>query len=132
MPLSLPFQQSAVASSAPTPAPSATIARAAAAPPVAPAAAAAPAGEQTLTINARDAGYFPAVLQAKAGLPVKLQLVTSKTTSCARAFVIPKLKMQRVLPETGTVVFDIPAQPAGATVNYTCSMGMYTGKIQFN
>jgi uncharacterized protein len=132
-PISLPFQQSAVAANLPAPLPTATAGSAVAAPATGSGAAAAPsAAEQTLTIKAQNAGYFPALLQAKAGAPVKLQLVTNKTTSCARAFIIPKLKMQRVLPETGTVVFDIPPQPAGTTINYTCSMGMYTGKIQFN
>ncbi len=87
---------------------------------------------QALTINVRANGYEPSQLLAKAGQPLKLSMVTNKTYSCARAFVIPALNIQRVLPDTGTVVFDIPAQRAGSTLNFTCSMGMYGGQIKFN
>ena len=105
----------------------------AAAPAPAQAAATPAAGEaQTLTINAKSNGYEPKLVSAKAGLPARLALVTNKTYSCSRSFVIPSLNIQRVLPETGTIWVDIPAQRAGTTINFTCSMGMYTGKIQFN
>jgi plastocyanin domain-containing protein len=77
-------------------------------------------------------GYFPATLHAKAGEPVSLDLVTQKTYSCARDFVIPALKIYTLLPETGRVTVDIPAQEPGTILRFTCSMGMYTGKILFD
>jgi sulfite exporter TauE/SafE len=98
----------------------------------APGAAAATDGEsQTLTVNAKANGYEPALLRARAGAPLRLALVTNRTYSCARAFVIPSLRIEKLLPETGTVWFDIPPQPAGSTLKFTCSMGMYGGQIQF-
>ena len=60
-----------------------------------------------------------------------LNLVTNETYSCARDFVIPDLNFYQLLPETGNVQVSIPAQTAGSTLFFTCSMGMYTGQIVF-
>ena len=60
-----------------------------------------------------------------------MALVTDDTHSCSRAFVIPSLNMERLLPESGIVVVDLPAQQPGKVLNYSCSMGMYTGQIAF-
>ncbi|MEJ5314920.1 MULTISPECIES: sulfite exporter TauE/SafE family protein [Anaerolinea] len=86
----------------------------------------------TLTLQVRDDGYFPAELTARAGEPVTLKLVTDNTFSCSRAFLIPALKVQRLLPATGTEVVEIPPQKPGTTLHFTCSMGMFTGVITFN
>jgi sulfite exporter TauE/SafE len=88
--------------------------------------------EGVLVLNVENNGYFPATLHAKAGEPVSLDLVTQKTYSCARDFVIPALKIYTLLPETGRVTVDIPAQEPGTILRFTCSMGMYTGKILFD
>ncbi len=95
--------------------------------------AASPSGEldSTLTLAARNDGYFPTKLAAKAGVPITLNIVTDNTTSCARDFVIPELDVNRLLPRTGTVTVDIPAHVAGYKMFFTCSMGMYTGVIEF-
>lgn len=89
------------------------------------------AAQNILTINVVSAGYQPNTLQAQAGRPLQLKLVTNKTYSCARAFVIPALNIQKILPETGTVLIDIPPQRAGSVLYFSCSMGMYGGQIKF-
>jgi len=83
-----------------------------------------------VTIAVGEDGYAPEAVRAKAGQPVKLVLVTNNTYSCTRAFVLPSLDIEQTLPETGTTVLKLPAQKAG-TVPFTCSMGMYSGYIQF-
>jgi sulfite exporter TauE/SafE len=83
-----------------------------------------------IAINVSDYGYEPRVLRAKAGQTVQLQVVTKDSVGCTRAFVIPALNLQRVLPETGTTIIDLPAQQAG-TLRFTCAMGMFSGAIQF-
>jgi sulfite exporter TauE/SafE len=88
-----------------------------------------PAGDLTLFV--RNEGYFPQTLRASANEAVALSLVTDKTYSCSRDFVIPALNFYQLLPDTGTVQVDIPAQPAGTRMFFTCSMGMYTGMITF-
>jgi sulfite exporter TauE/SafE len=86
----------------------------------------------TLTLRVENSGYSPAVLQAPANLPLKLKLVTKNTFSCSRALVIPSLNLQKILPATGTESIDIPPQPRGTVMYYSCSMGMYAGQIVFN
>ncbi|MBC7876346.1 MAG: sulfite exporter TauE/SafE family protein [Anaerolineales bacterium] len=84
-----------------------------------------------LVLNVENSGYFPGTLKAPAGKELKLNLITNETYSCARDFVIPALDFYELLPDTGTVQVNIPAQKAGSTLFFTCSMGMYTGQIVF-
>ncbi len=94
-------------------------------------AAASVEASDNLTLRAENRGYNPARLAAQAGVPVTLNIVTDNTTSCARDFVIPAIKYYVLLPVTGTETVQIPPQPAGTTMRFTCSMGMYTGLIEF-
>ncbi len=89
------------------------------------------AAASELTLTARNDGYFPGVLYAKAGVPVELTLVTEDDRSCSRAFVIPSLNIRQLLPQTGTVLIELPPQPAGKTIPFSCTMGMYSGRIIF-
>jgi len=84
-----------------------------------------------LLLQVENNGYFPRTLKAPAGQDVKLNLVTNKTFSCSRDFVIPALNYYQLLPDTGTVQVSIPAQARGSKLYFTCSMGMYTGQILF-
>lgn len=92
-----------------------------------------PSGVQgdNIIINVMDYGYTPELVKAPAGRPLKLKLVTNNTYGCTRAFVLPTLGIQQLLPETGETLLDLPAQAAGTTLAYSCSMGMYSGVIQF-
>lgn len=86
---------------------------------------------QTIALQITDQGYSPSHIQAKAGQAVVMTLNTANTQGCIRAFVVPSLGMQQLLPTTGTTTVTIPAQVAGKTVRFTCSMGMYNGQIDF-
>jgi uncharacterized protein len=88
-----------------------------------------PEGE--LVLHVENGGYFPQTLKAEANQAVTLNLITDQTYSCARDFVIPALDYYELLPDTGIVQVNIPAQEKGSTVFFTCSMGMYTGQIVF-
>ena len=90
-----------------------------------------PAADGVITLEVQNSGYFPTTLKAPAGQDFTLNLVTNETYSCARDFVIPALNYYQLLPDTGTVQVNIPAQKAGSTLFFTCSMGMYTGQIVF-
>ena len=89
------------------------------------------AAEGELILKVENDGYFPTTLKAPADKAFTLNLVTNETYSCARDFVIPALDYYELLPDTGTVQVSIPAQKAGSTLFFTCSMGMYTGQIVF-
>jgi len=86
----------------------------------------------TLFLNATNEGYSPRILHAKVNTPLKLNLVTNQTYSCARGFVIPSISVEELLPSSGSVLIDIPAQKRGTVMGFTCSMGMYTGEIIFD
>jgi sulfite exporter TauE/SafE len=85
-----------------------------------------------LLINVKSHGYEPNLIHAPANQPVKLKLISQDTYSCALAFVIPSLNIQKMLQPTDSVVIELPAQQAGSTLPFSCSMGMYTGKIIFD
>ncbi len=89
------------------------------------------AADGALLLQVQNGGYFPSTLKASAGKTVTLNLVTNKTYSCSRDFVIPALNFYQLLPDTGTTRINIPAQAKGSTLFFTCSMGMYTGRIVF-
>ncbi len=85
----------------------------------------------TITLTAHNSGYSPQRLYAKAGEAILLNIVTKNTFSCSRDLVIPALGLETLLPQTGTVPINIPAQAAGTVMRFSCSMGMYTGEIVF-
>ena len=91
----------------------------------------APVAEGDVVLYVQNDGYFPQTVSAPSGKDFTLNLVTNKTYSCARDFVIPDLNFYELLPDTGTVQVNIPAQQKGSTLYFTCSMGMYTGRIVF-
>jgi sulfite exporter TauE/SafE len=85
-----------------------------------------------LTLYVRNNGYDPQVLHAFPDRPVTFKLVTENTRSCSRAFTIPELRVEQILEQTGTQTVQIPAQPYGKVLAFSCSMGMYTGQIVFD
>lgn len=89
------------------------------------------AADGEIILNVNNDGYFPTTLKAPADRSLTLNLVTNKTYSCARDFVIPSLNVYELLPDTGTVQVNLPPQKSGTKMNFTCSMGMYTGVILF-
>jgi len=86
----------------------------------------------TISINVENYGYSPDVIHAKADVPIILELKTDNIFSCSRAFVIPSLRIQKILPATGVETISLPAQEAGKKLPFSCSMGMYTGIIIFD
>ncbi|HCE16976.1 MAG TPA: hypothetical protein DEQ80_03865 [Anaerolinea thermolimosa] len=84
-----------------------------------------------ITIEVGDNGYTPDRVRAPANQPVQLQLVTRGTYSCSRAFLIPSLDLSALLPARGVETLDIPPQKPGTRLQFTCSMGMFTGVITF-
>lgn len=84
-----------------------------------------------LRIDVLNNGYAPAKLRARAGVSSRLTFVTRDVHSCSRALVIPELGVEKVLDATGEVTIEIPPQPAGKVLRYSCSMGMYAGEVVF-
>lgn len=87
--------------------------------------------ENVITINVLNTSYDPSLVKAKAGVDLKLKLVSKNTYSCSLAFVIPRLNVAVNLKPTDVAYIDIPAQAAGTRIPFACSMGMFTGDIIF-
>lgn len=85
-------------------------------------------GTQTAVITVTPGRYAPDNLLIKAGVPTELVFRSEDAAGCERALVIPSLGVQQVLPAVGDTVIDVGTLPAG-TIEYSCSMGMYGGRI---
>ncbi len=85
-------------------------------------------GKQEVTIQVSSNGYSSSAKTIKAGMPVKLTLVTNNTGGCSRAFTIPALRISKLLPVTGTETLEFTPDKTG-NLTYTCSMGMYSGSF---
>lgn len=85
-------------------------------------------GFQEVTIKVNSTGYVSSANTIKAGVPVRLKLVTNNTQGCSRAFTIPSLNISKILPQTGEETLEFTPSQAGSLV-YTCSMGMFTGRL---
>jgi hypothetical protein len=85
-------------------------------------------GVQEVTINVSAHGYTANVNTLKAGIPVKLTLITNGVASCVRAFTIPDYNISKILPQTGTETIEFTPTKTGL-LTYTCSMGMYSGSF---
>jgi plastocyanin domain-containing protein len=85
-----------------------------------------------ITINVKNTGYEPAVVHARADVPVTLRMVSKNVRSCSLAVIIPALDVFKILEPTGVSEIEIPAQAPGTRMTYSCSMGMYSGTIIFD
>jgi len=85
-------------------------------------------GVQEATIYVKNNGYESDTTTLKAGVPVKLRLITENTVSCSRAFTIPSLGVRKILQTTGEEIIEFIPQQTGR-LNYSCSMGMYSGSF---
>lgn len=88
-------------------------------------------GKQLITVSAKN-GYFPGVIEAKAGLETILRISTNSTFDCSASLNITKIGVKKNLPATGNTDFEIEAQAKGSEIEGLCSMGgMYGFKIRF-
>jgi plastocyanin domain-containing protein len=92
-----------------------------------PASAPAADGTQALTTFQDGGGYSPANVSIYAGIPTRWTIESSTAATCASFLVVPDLGLQVRLHE-GSNTIDLPAMPSG-TLAYSCSMGMYGGRI---
>jgi sulfite exporter TauE/SafE/copper chaperone CopZ len=84
-------------------------------------------GVQRLTTYQDGNGYRPGNVVIYAGYPTEWTIQSSDTATCAASLFAPGLDIRAQLHK-GANTFSLPALPPGV-VDYTCAMGMYTGRI---
>lgn len=72
--------------------------------------------------------YAPSVLEAKVGIPVRINFRREESTDCSRFVNFPDLQIRKELPERETVSVEFTPDRAGEYV-FTCDMSMYQGKL---
>lgn len=82
---------------------------------------------QSLEVIA-EKGYRPALLAARAGVPIRVTFQRNETSGCSKEVVFPALGIRRQLPTGERVTIEIPAQGPGI-VPFTCGMSMLRGAI---
>ena len=88
-------------------------------------------GKQIIEINAWG-GYSPRETVAKADIPTIIRVTTNKTFDCSSSLIIPALRVQKSLPQSGTTDIEIPTQKSGSSLRALCAMGMYNFEVRFN
>jgi sulfite exporter TauE/SafE/copper chaperone CopZ len=84
-------------------------------------------GVERITTYQNASGYSPANVVIYAGYPVEWTVQSSSTSTCAASLWAPGVNIRARL-DLGPNTFKLPALPAGV-LNYTCAMGMYSGRI---
>jgi uncharacterized protein len=81
-------------------------------------------------ITITNAGYSPNMITVKRGTAVTLRLVNQGASSCAQAFTVPSLGIQKIVPlgSSDSVSFTAPREQG--EIAFMCSMGMYRGTIR--
>lgn len=84
-------------------------------------------GTQEIGIVVRG-GYEPAVVEVRAGAPVRLVFERRDDAGCSEEVVLPDFGLRRFLPAgERTAVEFTPTRPG--THEFTCGMGMLRGRI---
>jgi sulfite exporter TauE/SafE/copper chaperone CopZ len=83
--------------------------------------------DQTINTEQHATGYSPGDTVIYAGRPTHWMMTSTAPFSCAASLSSRDLSVRGVLAQ-GVNIIELPALSAG-TYNYSCTMGMYTGRI---
>ena len=85
-------------------------------------------GKQIINMDVVSGGYLPNKFTIKKGIPVKWNINGKNVFGCQGYFVVPSLSISKALNE-GENVFEFTPKEVG-TINFSCGMGMYRGRIE--
>jgi hypothetical protein len=84
-------------------------------------------GAQTATISIGEAGYEPARLTLRAGVPARLTFIRTTDKTCGTEISFPALDIKRALPLNEPVAIEFT--PKAGELAFTCGMNMLKGAI---
>ena len=82
----------------------------------------------SVLVNVSMVGFDPALIEAKAGQPIKLAFFRPNDANCAREVVFPDLGIRKELPPGQTVVVEITPAKSGP-LGFECGMKMLKGQL---
>ena len=82
---------------------------------------------QEIRITESDSGYSPNILHIKPNMKTRLIVTATNPYTCASQLVIPSIGASKQLKPGENIIEFV--SPASGTIPYSCSMGMYRGKI---
>lgn len=82
----------------------------------------------SVLVNISMVGFDPAVIEARAGQPIKLAFFRPNAANCAREVVFPDLGIRKELPPGETTVVDV-TPPKSGPLAFACGMNMLKGKL---
>lgn len=85
-------------------------------------------GAQEARITVGAGGYSPQIVQVRAGKAARLVFSGDGSAGCALSLIFQD--QQYVLAQDGETPIELPAMRAGESIDYTCAMGMYGGRIE--
>ncbi len=85
-------------------------------------------GIQTINMRVVTAGYLPNYFTVKKGIPVKWNIKGENVFGCQAYFVVPKLGIQKTIQLGDNLIEFTPTETG--TINFSCGMGMYRGRIE--
>lgn len=88
------------------------------------------ATNQNPQITVTSSGYYPNYIRVKKNQPVTITLIGKDAYSCASAFRIPSLRIGVNLRSANDVEKITFTPTKTGEIQFTCSMGMYTGIIE--
>jgi sulfite exporter TauE/SafE len=85
-------------------------------------------GSQLVVVTAVEGAYRPRNIEVAASKPTRLVVRSDDARGCVRAFVIASRDVQKILPVNGDTIIDLGVLQPGR-LEYSCGMGMYTGRL---
>lgn len=82
---------------------------------------------QEIRMTESDGGYTPNIFHIKPNIKTKWIINATNPYSCASQLTAPSIGVIKQLEQGENVIEFI--SPASGTIKFSCSMGMYTGKI---
>ena len=86
------------------------------------------ADTQTANVRVSDAGFEPAMITLRKGVPARLTFTRVSDKTCATEVVFPDYGIKKALPLNQGVVIEFTPQKAG-DVAFACGMGMLKGML---
>jgi plastocyanin domain-containing protein len=81
-----------------------------------------------IEIHVKDGVYTPPRIQVKTNTPITLRFIRDDASPCAKTVIFSDLNISKALP-LHTPIDILLTLPHTGEYEFTCSMGMYRGKL---